>query len=152
MGDRMPFSDRELFARLIQCEAGGEGDNGMRAVASVIMNRTQIPYGEFARVSQGGNIRNIIEQPGQFVCMRTTVEGKYNSQSVYNMTPTDEHYAIADWAMAGNTSSYVGNSLFFFNPYSSTCPTYFPSGGIGTLYTRVNQHCFYAPTEKYKST
>ena len=22
----MPFSDRELLARLIQCEAGGEGD------------------------------------------------------------------------------------------------------------------------------
>ena len=76
----MPFSDRELFARLIQCEAGGEGDDGMRAVASVIMNRTNIPYGEFFRVSEGGNVRNIIEQPGQFVCMRTTVGGEYNSQ------------------------------------------------------------------------
>ncbi len=148
----MPFTERELFARLIQCEAGGEGDNGMRAVASVIMNRAQIPYGEFARVSQGGNVRRIIEQPGQFVCMRTTVEGTYNTQNVYNMTPTEEHYAIADWAMAGNTASFVGNCLFFFNPYSPSCPTYFPSGGIGTLYTRVNQHCFYAPTEKYKLT
>ncbi len=29
------MSELELFARLIQCEAGGEGDNGMRAVASV---------------------------------------------------------------------------------------------------------------------
>ena len=28
----MSFSDRELLARMIQCEAGGEGDNGMRAV------------------------------------------------------------------------------------------------------------------------
>ena len=26
------LSDIELFARLIQCEAGGEGDNGMKAV------------------------------------------------------------------------------------------------------------------------
>ena len=56
----MPFSERELFARLIQCEAGGEGDDGMRAVALVIMNRAQIPYGEFFRVSQGGNVRNIL--------------------------------------------------------------------------------------------
>ena len=72
----MPFSERELFARLIQCEAGGEGDDGMRAVASVIMNRAQIPYGEFFRVSQGGNVRNIIEQPGQFVCMKTAVGGE----------------------------------------------------------------------------
>ena len=48
---------RELFARLIQCEAGGEGQAGMRAVATVIMNRTNIAYGEFARVSDGGNVR-----------------------------------------------------------------------------------------------
>lgn len=31
----MALSDRELLARLIQCEAGGEGDAGMRAVAAV---------------------------------------------------------------------------------------------------------------------
>ena len=30
----MAFSDRELLARMIQCEAGGEGDNGMRAVGN----------------------------------------------------------------------------------------------------------------------
>ena len=35
----MPMDTRELFARLIQCEAGGEGENGMKAVASVVMNR-----------------------------------------------------------------------------------------------------------------
>ena len=45
----MPFTDRELFARLIQCEAGGEGDNGMRAVASVVMNRVNATTGEYAR-------------------------------------------------------------------------------------------------------
>ena len=28
----MAYSDRELLARIIQCEAGGEGDNGMKAV------------------------------------------------------------------------------------------------------------------------
>ena len=29
----MAYSERELLARIVQCEAGGEGDNGMRAVA-----------------------------------------------------------------------------------------------------------------------
>ena len=29
----MAYSDRELLARLIECEAGGEGENGMKAVA-----------------------------------------------------------------------------------------------------------------------
>ena len=34
----MTYSNRELLARLIECEAGGEGDIGMAAVASVVMN------------------------------------------------------------------------------------------------------------------
>ena len=56
----MAYSERELLARIIECEAGGEGDNGMRAVATVIMNRVNVSNGEYSRVSQGGNIRNII--------------------------------------------------------------------------------------------
>ena len=36
----MAYSDRELLARLIQCEAGGEGDIGMKAVAGVVWNRS----------------------------------------------------------------------------------------------------------------
>ena len=62
----MAYSDRELLARMIECEAGGEGDNGMRAVATVIMNRVNVSEGEYARISQGGNIRNILFQAGQF--------------------------------------------------------------------------------------
>ena len=66
----MAYSDRELLARLIECEAGGEGENGMKAVASVVMNRVRSTGGEYARVGQG-SIRNIIFQPGQFVCATT---------------------------------------------------------------------------------
>ena len=145
----MPYTTRELLARLIKCEAGGEGDDGMAAVASVVRNRADVPYGEFFRVSQGGDIRKIIEQPGQFVCMRSTVGGEYNSQNVWNMEPEEIHYQIADWVLAGNTFSAVGDSLFFYNPYSETCPTYFPPNGMGVAYNRINQHCFYRPTEKY---
>ena len=65
----MAYSDRELLARLIECEAGGEGENGMKAVASVVMNRVRSTGGEYARVGQG-SIRKIIFQPGQFVCAR----------------------------------------------------------------------------------
>lgn len=145
----MPYTTRELLARLIKCEAGGEGDDGMAAVASVVRNRADVPYGEFFRVSQGGDIRKIIGQPGQFVCMRSTVGGEYNSQNVWNMDPEEIHYQIADWVLAGNTFSAVGDSLFFYNPYSETCPTYFPPNGMGVAYNRINQHCFYRPTEKY---
>lgn len=60
----MAYSDRELLARIVQCEAGGEGDNGMKAVATVVLNRVNTTEGEYARISQGGNIRNIIYQKG----------------------------------------------------------------------------------------
>ena len=32
----MAYSNRELLARSVQCESGGEGDNGMKAVATVV--------------------------------------------------------------------------------------------------------------------
>ena len=47
-GVDLALDTRELFARLIKCEAGGEGNNGMQAVASVVMNRVNIGYGEYA--------------------------------------------------------------------------------------------------------
>ena len=45
----MAYSDLELLARIIKCEAGGEGENGMKAVASVVMNRVNVTYGEYSR-------------------------------------------------------------------------------------------------------
>lgn len=147
----MPLDTRELFARLIQCEAGGEGDNGMRAVATVVMNRATVTNGEFSRINNGGDVRAIITQPGQFVCMRETVGGVYNSQNVYNMRPTEEHYEIVDWALSGGRLFGVDNSLFFFNPYSDTCPTYFPTR-VGVIHNRVGDHCFYIPTSYYADT
>ena len=56
----MAYSDRELLARLIECEAGGEGNDGMAAVASVVMNRVYTPYGEYARVSNGGSMVSLV--------------------------------------------------------------------------------------------
>jgi N-acetylmuramoyl-L-alanine amidase len=148
----MPYSTRELLARLLMCEADGEGETGMQAVASVIVNRTNIPYGEFARISNGGNMRAIIQQAGQFTCMMETVGGAYNAQNIYNMTPQDIHFNIADWAIANNTLGAVANSLFYFNPFKPTCITYFPPGGVGKFFTRIGQHCFYIPTGKYALT
>lgn len=148
----MPFTDRELLARIIKCEAGGEGDNGMRAVATVIMNRVNVADGEYARVSGGGSIRNIILQKGQFNCATEMLGGKYNSQNIYNMNPEQIHYEIADWAIAGNKLNEVGTSLWFMNPYSASCPKEFPYNGTGTKHTRVNKHCFYRPTSLYYDT
>ncbi len=148
----MAYSERELIARIVQCEAGGEGDNGMKAVATVVLNRTNASEGEYFRVSQGGNIRNIIFQPGQFDCATENLLNRYNPQNIYNMNPTDIHYYIADWALSGNKLNEVGTCLWYLNPFRPNCSSTFPSNGSGTLETRLGKHCFYKPTEKYKNT
>ena len=146
----MAFSERELLARLIQCEAGGEGFNGMLAVAGVVMNRVNTIVGEYARVGQG-SIRNVIMQSGQFDCASETISGSYNPQNIYNMRPTDEHYEIADMAIAGNRVNEVGDALWFYNPFSNNCRTSFP-GRSGEFILKLGQHCFYRPTEYYEET
>ena len=143
------LTDIELFARLIQCEAGGEGVTGMKAVASVVMNRVLVDYGEYGRLVN--SIPEVIYQTGQFDCARTTLYGQYNPQNIYNMTPEQIHYDIAYWAIAGNRIPSVGYALWYFNPFSDSCPENFPSG-VGQFVVRIGDHCFYNPTQAYAYT
>ncbi len=144
----MAYSELELLARLVQCEAGGEGDNGMRAVASVVMNRVNIDYGEYGLYN---TVNQVVFQRRQFVCAMETVNGVYNNQNIYNMRPEAEHYAIAEWAMAGNRLDGLGFALWFFNPYSADCRPNFPSR-VGEFVLRIGDHCFYNPTSYYAET
>ncbi len=143
--------DRELFARLIKCEAGGEGDNGMKAVATVVMNRVRVAYGEYQKLCQG-NLRSVIEQQYQFTCMMNKVYGEINPQTVWSCSPEQIHYAMADWALSGNKHSGVGDSLWYYNPFSPNCENYFPRNRTGSYYNRIGQHCFYLPTPLYAKT
>ena len=145
----MAYSDRELLARLVECEAGGEGETGMKAVASVVMNRVNISYGEYGRLQK--NIRSIVFQPGQFDCVRESIGGRVNMQNIYNMRPTQVNYDVADWAIAGNRLTNLGFALWYFNPFSPTCREYFPSN-VGRFVIRIGNHCFYNPTEAYADT
>ncbi|KAA3383549.1 cell wall hydrolase, partial [Akkermansia muciniphila] len=120
----MAYSDVELLARIVECEAGGEGENGMKAVACVVMNRVNVTYGEYGRLD---TIRSVVYQQGQFNCVRETLGGKTNLQNIYNMRPDQIHYDIANWAIAGNRLTNLGFALWFFNPFSSTCRDFFPS-------------------------
>ena len=124
----------------------------MKAVATVIMNRVNVPNGEYARVSQGGNIRNILFQQNQFDCASEFLNNSYNSQNIYNMNPTDVHYNIADWALVGNKLNEIDNCLWYLNPFRPTCGSVFPSNVSGSLHTRLGDHCFYRPTDKYAQT
>lgn len=136
------MNELELLARLIQCEAGGEGDIGMRAVASVIMNRVAQQSGEYGRYN---TVRDVVFAPRQFECATDQL------QSIYNMRPESIHYDIAQWALGGGRLGDVYDSLWFFNPYSDTCRTNFPNQS-GYFKTRIGNHCFYSPTSSYFNT
>lgn len=142
------MSDIDLFAKLIQCEAGGEGDDGMRAVASVVMNRVRTTKGEYGRYN---TIRDVIYQQGQFDCARTEIGGRTNLQNVYNMNPTQEHYDIATWAINGGRLNNLGQALWFYNPYERGCRNNFPSS-VGYFVIRIGNHCFYNPSAAYNQT
>lgn len=147
----MAYSNRELLARMIKCEAGGEGETGMKAVATVIMNRVRVPYGEYQRIGQG-DVRKVLYQAGQFDCMRSVLNGVPNNQTIWSSPPDQIHWDIADWALAGNRTFNIGYSLWYFNPFIPTCQYYFPRNRSGSFQIRVKEHCFYNPTELYAQT
>lgn len=136
------MNELELLARLIKCEAGGEGEDGMRAVASVIMNRVEQSSGEYGRYN---TIRDVVFAPRQFEC------ATQQQQSIYNIAPDSIHYDIAQWAIGGGRLGETGDALWFFNPYSTTCRANFPNNN-GYLRTRIGNHCFYSPASSYFST
>lgn len=142
------MDDRELLARLIQCEAGGEGEDGMRAVATVVVNRIRADAGEYGRYN---TVRDVLFAPRQFDCARETIGGRYNAQNIYNANPTQEHYDIADWALAGNRLAAVSDALWYFNPFSPNCRSQFPNNS-GSYSVRIGDHCFYVPTDAYYYT
>lgn len=92
------MSELELFARLIQCEAGAKETTACAPLPSVVMNRVRIDYGEYGRYN---TLRDVIFQAGQFNCARTELGGQVNLQNVYNMNPTKIHYDIANWPLPG---------------------------------------------------
>ncbi len=136
------MNDIDILARLIQCEAGGEGIQGMQAVASVVMNRVEQTLGEYGRYN---TIRDVVYAPRQFECASN------QAQSISNMNPEQIHYDIALWAINGGRLPDLIDALWFFNPYSENCRSRFPNEN-GYFQTRIGDHCFYSPTNSYFST
>ncbi|WHH61500.1 cell wall hydrolase [Petroclostridium sp. X23] len=147
----MPMSAREMFARMIRCEAEGEGLEGMQAVATVIMNRVHVAYGEYLRLGQG-DLRKVLSQMCQFTCYKTSIGGQPNTQNIWSMTPEEIHYQVADWALAGNVHALLGESLWYMNPFRPECPPRFPYNGTGYWHHRVREHCYFNPTSLYAQT
>ena len=92
-------SDIELFAALIECEAGSTNYEGMLAVASVVVNRMK-------HSSYPDTLRGVIYQAGQFTPAHN---GKLDR--VLNRGVKSSCVAAANDALAGKNN--VGNCLSF---------------------------------------
>lgn len=142
------MTDLELLARIIQCEAGGEGEDGMKAVATVIVNRLTEMRGEYGRQN---SLREVIFADRQFDCATDNLFGRYNPQNIYNIEPTQVNYDIAEWALSGQKLGMVSEALWYFNPFNEKCPENFPNQN-GEFVIRIGDHCFYNPNQYYYQT
>ena len=144
----MSYSDRSCWQGSSNAKPVAK-ERMMKAVATVVMNRVRF-YGEYHRVCQAIFVSDLSK--GQFDCVRSVIRGQPNPQTIWANPPEQIHYDIADWAMAGNRLSPIGDCLWYFNPFQPTCPSTFPRNGTGSFQARINQHCFYSPTELYAQT
>jgi N-acetylmuramoyl-L-alanine amidase len=147
----MEMSAREMFARMLRCEAEDQGMQGQKAVGTTIMDRVHVSYGEYLRTGQG-DLRRVLLQPYQFTCAMTEVGGQYNAQNIYNMSPRPIDYEMADWSLSGNVFPGAADTLWYMNPFNPECPPYFPYNRTGVQFNRIYDHCFYQPTALYAET
>lgn len=129
------YSEREILARTIQAEAGGEGYEGMLAVGSVMANR--VGDGRY-----GESFKDVILTPGHFSAWNG-VTGYKNGEGgldMQNMQVSSTAYEIADKILSGNYESPVGTSTHYYNPHEAT-----PSWGrerAGGSWQTIGNHIF----------
>jgi hypothetical protein len=125
-------SERDLLIRTVYGEAGGEGERGQAAVASVIRNRLQ--SGRF-----GGSLTDVISAPGQFNGSPT--DARYGGAARALEAGSAQYEAIArivDQVLFGIRPDPTGGALNFYNPSASA-----PDWGAGMSgKTRIGSHVF----------
>lgn len=127
-----PLNDRELLARTIMAEAGGEGYEGMLAAGSVIANRA---------AANNGNLRGVILAPGQFSAWNgvTGYAGGEGGLDMNDMRPSEAAYAAADAIRSGTHRDPTGGATHYYNPDAAD-----PDWGAraGGTWTRIGNHVF----------
>ena len=93
-------NDLLTLASVIQGEAGGEGDKGMRAVASVIANRAAQNFSDY----------------GNDPVSQATAKSQFQGQA----KPSSKALLIAADLLAGNLKDVTGGATYYANPEAST--------------------------------
>lgn len=128
------FGDRELLARTLQAEAGGESFEGMLATGAVMANRVKAK-------GYGDTFREVILAPGQFSAwnLATGYAGGEGGINMDTIKPSKKAYEIADMILSGEYDSPVGNATHYYNPDVAT-----PKWGkeAGGDWTTIGNHIF----------
>lgn len=128
-------SARELLAKTIKAEAGGESFKGKLAVGSVIANRANVGG------TYGDDLVDVILKPGQFSAwnLATGYAGGEGGLNMDTMKPSEEDYKIADMILSGDYESPVGSATHYYNDKIAT-----PNWGkeAGGEWTRIGNHIF----------
>lgn len=126
--------DRELLAKTLMAEAGGEGMQGMLAAGAVMRNR--VDAGGY-----GDGLRGVIMKPGQFSAWNgvTGYAGGEGAVDMSSIRPSAEAYQVADMILAGNYQDPTGGATHYYNP-SVANPAWGQSAG-GNWQT-IGNHVF----------
>lgn len=102
---------RELMAKTLMAEAGGEGLMGMLAAGAVINNRAKVG-------GYGDGINGVIMKPGQFSAWNS-VTGYAKGQGGLNMPkirPSQAAYKATDALLSGDYEDPTGGATHYYNP------------------------------------
>ena len=128
------MSLRDILAKTLMAEAGGEGPQGMLAAGAVMQNRVRTG-------GYGNDLHGVIMKPGQFSAWNG-VTGYANGQGaldMHNMRPSETAYQVADMVMSGNYEDPTGGATHYYNPSVAN-----PKWGErnGGKWNRIGNHIF----------
>ncbi|WP_226552980.1 cell wall hydrolase [Celeribacter naphthalenivorans] len=129
-----PSGDRDLLAKTLMAEAGGEGAQGMLAAGAVIDNRRKTG-------GYGDGFDGVIMKPGQFSAWNG-VTGYANGQGgldMARMKPSEDAYRVADAILSGQYQDPTGGATHYYNPAAAN-----PAWGqkAGGDWQRIGNHVF----------
>lgn len=105
--------DVEALARTIWGEARNQGEDGMEAVACVVLNRLKVSQA-LGGFWWGDTIADICQKQWQFSCWN---KSDPNREKLLKVTPEDRHYAIAlaiaNDAILGALKDKTGNATHY---------------------------------------
>ncbi|WP_149453786.1 cell wall hydrolase [Pasteuria penetrans] len=128
---RANHKDVKLLARLMQAEAEGEGELGMRMVGAVGINRVRANCLDFTNIRTIPDM--IYQNPGGFESVL---------KPIFYQAAKPKSIRLAKDTISGKLIPPANQSLWFFRPLHEDCPEFWFHQPLSGQY---KHHCFYEP-------